>query len=266
MTHSLVHRFGSQLARCVLPLACCFLLSACAQQQIANDDPQDIAPSANTILRGACDYLAKSPQFSCTVEVWDDIVLKGTGHKIQLSRTVNSKVRRPDHLFAQMTATGTRNIYYNGKTVTVFKPAEKVWGEVPAPNTLDATLDMASDEYGLQIPLEDFLVSDPYASATEQVRIGRDLGMEVAIGTACHHLAFAQDAIDWQIWIEDGSKPLIRKMVITYKQEEGSPQTTILFSKWDMDTPLPDSTFNFTAPPGAGKLEILPRAGATNKN
>jgi hypothetical protein len=260
MTPTKASWIRTQMARCVLPLVCCaFLLSACVQQQAALDDPQDIAPNADKILKGACDYLAKSPQFSCSVEAWDDIVLAGTGHKIQLSRTVDVKVRRPDRLWAEMNAKGSKSIYYNGKTVTVFNHTENVWGEVAAPNTLDQTLDVASDQYGMDMPLQDILVSDPYANATEDVRIGRDLGMDVALGTQCHHLGFAQDTIDWQIWIEDGAKPLIRKLVITYKKEEGSPQFTALFSKWDMATPIPESAFAFTVPAGAGKMDILPR-------
>ncbi len=249
----------SWLMRRILPLAgCCLLLAACAQQPVANTDPQDIAPSADKIFRAACDYLAKSPRFSCSVEVWDDIVLRGTGHKVQLTRTVDAKVRRPDRLWAQMNARGAKSFYYDGKTVSVYNHNEKLWGQVPAPATLDRALDAASEEYGMEMPLQDFLVSDPYSSATELVRIGRDLGMEVTLGTPCHHLAFAQDNIDWQIWIEDGAKPLIRKFIITYKNEEGSPQMTALFSKWDMDTPIPDSAFTFTVPPGAGKVDIVP--------
>jgi hypothetical protein len=236
-------------------------LSACAQQRATKGDPQDIAPSADRILLGAFDYLAKSPQFSCSAEVWEDFVLPETKHKIQLSRTVDLKVRRPDRLRAEVTARGARSIYYNGKTITVFNRTDNIWGEVSAPNMLDQALDFASESYDFDFPLADLLVSNPYASATEHVRIGRDMGMEVALGAQCHHLGFAQDTIDWQIWIEDGPKPLIRKLVITYKQESGSPQFTALLTKWDLDTPVPESTFTFAVPAGAGKFEILPRDG-----
>ena len=40
----------------------------------------------------------------------------------------------------------------------------------------------------------------------------------------CHHLAFEQATIDWQLWIDAGKDPLPRKLVITYKTEDEVPQ------------------------------------------
>ena len=74
------------------------------------------------------------------------------------------------------------------------------------------------------LPLADFLYADPYAVLMEGVTYGRYLGIHQAAGVACHHLAFSQDTIEWQIWIDAGEKPLPRKLVISYVQEPGEPQ------------------------------------------
>jgi hypothetical protein len=40
----------------------------------------------------------------------------------------------------------------------------------------------------------------------------------------CDHLAFRQLDTDWQLWVEKGSRPLPRKIVITTRYEVGDPQ------------------------------------------
>ena len=57
----------------------------------------------------------------------------------------------------------------------------------------------------------------------------------ILLGKRCHHLAFAQEHVDWQVWIEDGAQPLVRKFVITYKDEPGAPQYTAIFFDWKLN-------------------------------
>ena len=47
-------------------------------------------------------------------------------------------------------------------------------------------------------------------------------------GQLCHHLAFRQEDIDWQIWIENGPTPLPRKFLITDKKAKGLQVTALL--------------------------------------
>jgi len=72
----------------------------------------------------------------------------------------------------------------------------------------------------------------------------------------CHHLAFTQDNLDWQVWIEDGPQPLIRKFVITQKNEPGAPEFTALIMHWNVSDRVDDSDFAFSPPKGAAKVEM----------
>ena len=45
----------------------------------------------------------------------------------------------------------------------------------------------------------------------EEVLTGEYVGVTELSGVRCHHLAFRSGDVDWQIWIEDGDKPLPRK-------------------------------------------------------
>ena len=76
------------------------------------------------------------------------------------------------------------------------------------------------------------------------------------MGVPCEHLAFSQNNIDWQVWIENGARPVPRKFVITYKDEPDSPEFTAIFSNWDFTTQLPDFVFKFDPPPGSAKIGV----------
>jgi hypothetical protein len=64
--------------------------------------------------------------------------------------------------------------------------------------------------------------------------------------------------VDWQIWLEDGPRPLPRKVVITYKESAGHPQYTSLLSNWNLSADVPDSAFAATIPKDAKKVEFGP--------
>jgi hypothetical protein len=40
--------------------------------------------------------------------------------------------------------------------------------------------------------------------------------------------------VDFQVWIAQGSEPLPRRIVITYKDENGQPQFRADFSNWNL--------------------------------
>ena len=150
-------------------------------------------------------------------------------------------VERPNHLAADATGdTLNRASWYDGRTITVLDKDHNVYATIEAPATIDATLDEVTDEYGVVLPLADLLYSDPYFVLMAGVTYGRYLGIHQAAGVACHHLAFSQDTIEWQIWIDAGDKPLPRKLAISYVQEPGEPQYTAVIRRWNLESSVPE--------------------------
>lgn len=131
-----------------------------------------------------------------------------------------------------------------------------MYGAVPAPASLDEALDVASDRFGIVMPLEDFLRSDPRKDLLPQVTSGTDIGTVDVLGVPCEHLAFSQTNIDWQLWIDKGPMPVPRKFVITYKDEPESPEFDAIFLKWDFTTKLPDFVFQFEPPADAFRIKV----------
>jgi hypothetical protein len=216
-----------------------------------------IDPEADRILKETSDALAKSQRFSCNVEVWDDAVLSG-GHKLSTTKIMQAMVRRPNGVHIEVQSPKhTRGIWYDGKTVTMLDRVKNLYGVVDAPDNIDAMVDAVEEKFGISIPLEDLILADPYASAIKAVKAGASFGKATILGTPCQHIAFGTDNVDWQLWVADDTH-LPRKIVITYKNEDADPQFTAIFSDWKLNADIPDSEFNFSPPPGAAKINVLP--------
>jgi len=215
-----------------------------------------IDPQADELMRRMGDYLAQAQFFSVNAEVWQDVQLP-SGQRVQAGRTIDLQVRRPNRFHAEVRSTRrNRGLYYDGTSITLLNRVQNFYGSIPAPASLDEALDAASERFGITLPLEDLIVSDPYQNAMGKVTSGILLGPVTVLGVPCEHLAFSLGTVDWQIWIEDGARPVPRKIVITYKDEEGSPEYTAILSNWDFETKLPDFLFNFEPPAGASKINV----------
>lgn len=215
-----------------------------------------VDPEADILLHRMGDYLAQAQFYSVSAEVWQDVRL-GSGQLVQAGRTVELQVRRPDRFHAEVrSARRNRGLFYDGKSLTLLDRNQNFYGSIAAPATLDAALDTATERFGITVPLEDIIVSDSYQGMMGKVEAGAHLGDVKVLGVPCEHLAYSMEKVDWQIWIEQGARPVPRKIVITYKDEEGSPEYTAILSNWDFQTKLPDFLFAFEPPAGATKISV----------
>lgn len=215
-----------------------------------------IEPRARAILKEMGDYLKTAPAFTFHSEVAYDQVL-ATGQKLQFGASTDVAVRRPNRLRAERRGDlENRQFWYDGKSVTMLDVNENVYATFAAPPVIDAALDFAMETYRISAPLADLLYTDPYTTLIEKVESGFYAGLHSVGGVRCHHLAFTQKNVDWQIWIEDGKQLVPRKVVITYKNVPGSPQFTAVISKWDFNVRLANRLFVFIAPEGADRVEM----------
>lgn len=242
-------RLGFAVAAC----ACSALMSLSVCR--AEDKPA-VDPRADEVLKRMGDYLGEAQFFSVSAEIWQDVQLS-SGQRVQAGRAVELQVRRPNRLRAEVHSTRrNRELVYDGTAITLCNRAQNFYGTVHASGSLDQAMDVASERFGIAMPLEDFIRSDPHKDFLQKVTSGADIGPVTVMGVPCEHLAFSQDNIDWQVWIENGARPVPRKFVITYKDEPGSPQYTAIFSNWDFATKLPDFVFKFEPPAGASKIKV----------
>jgi hypothetical protein len=63
--------------------------------------------------------------------------------------------------------------------------------------------------------------------------------------------------VDFQVWVAQGNEPLPRRIVITYKDENGQRQFWADLSNWNLAPDLSDALFAFTPPNGAERIQFL---------
>ena len=107
-------------------------------------------------------------------------------------------------------------------------------------------------------PLSDLFLFGTPAAPLDTIESAMNAGQDFIGNELCDHYAFRQGKVDWQIWIAAGGKPLPRKVVITNRADEARPQSVSLID-WNLKPTFKDSTFKFTPPKGATRIEIVPR-------
>ena len=218
---------------------------------------QTESPDPVALLEEMSSYLKSLEAFELRADVtFDDVPLPDT--KVQYSGSMQVQLRRPDrlHMTYQDDLTA-RELWLDGSMVTLLGPAERLWAATTAEATIDETLRKLAADYGLSLPLEDLFSSDPHSVLMGNVKADRYMGLHEVSGVACHHLIFGQESVNWQVWIEAGPKPLVRKVVITYKTLPMAPQFVVEVTGWSLNPTLPESNFRPQIPDDAIHIEFL---------
>ena len=227
---------------------------------VAEPPDQASATDPYEILRRMSDQLGQLEKFHIVVSDTVEEVL-ASGEKVQLSGRREINVSRPDKVLADVNGDNIDNrLDYNGNTITMLDRTQNLYSVVEAPETIEGMLDFAAKRFGITVPLADLLYRDVRATLASDTQTGQYVGLHMVGKYKCHHLAFTQESIDWEIWIQAGDQPLPRKFVITYKQQTGNPRYLALLVRWDLSPSLPGSFFDFKAPAGAEQIEALPVA------
>ena len=228
--------------------------------QSATADAPKRDEKAEALVRSMSDYLAGLSAFSMQVDHTTEIVTHA-GEKIEFGARSEVVVDRPDKLRSDRKGElADLSLYYDGKTITIFGRRANMYATKDAPPTLDAAIDFARSELGLEAPGADLLYSDPYAVLMEDVESSRYVGQAEVGGVRCHHLAFRNTQTDWQLWIaDDPAAPLPCKYVVTSKDIEGMPEFSVVLRDWNTDPDAPEAMFTPALPEGAVRVEFFER-------
>jgi hypothetical protein len=187
---------------------------------------------------------------STTEKVMDD------GLKLQFDSTANLKVRRPDRLRVDIANDRKqRQIYYDGKSITVYGQRIKYYATVVAPPTLRETIEALSKNYGIELPLADLFYWGTQQAPVSDIRAAHYIGPAKVGALQADHYAFRQEGVDWQVWIQTGKTPLPLKLAITASAQAGEPTHTA-WLRWNLAPTLTEATFAFKPPQGAMKIPL----------
>jgi hypothetical protein len=214
-----------------------------------------VDPASIQALKDMGAYLQSLKRFEVSTELTGERVL-ADGQKLQHTATADMDVESPNKIRVVMKSPRReRELIYNGKTITLYAPAQKYYSTIEFSDTIGKLIDRLEERYRIQLPLEDLFRWGTPAAPLDKIESAMNAGQDYIDDDLCDHYAFRQGKIDWQIWIATGDKPLPRKVVITNRADEARPQSVALID-WNLKPTFKNTVFKFTPPKGAKKIEI----------
>jgi len=215
--------------------------------------PSDTNPMS--ALRAMGGYLRDLKTFRVDVDATKDEPLDD-GENLQFAGTVRYTVRTPDAMRVELrTDRKQRDYLYNGKQLTVYAPRTGYYATVAAPSTIREMLDTAVARYDLEFPVADLFLWGTDRADLDSIQASAYVGPANIRGRDCDHFAYRQADVDWQLWIERGSRPLPCKLVITTKSLPTRPEYTAVLT-WDLKPSIDPSSFAFAPPDDAHPIKL----------
>lgn len=234
-----------------------------SQTTSVNKEVLTVDPQAVEILRRGLDYLSNLKQFSAQAQnTYEDIL--ESGHRVDYEIAGGVTLKRPNKLRTERYGEKMHQIfYYNGKTLTLYNPDEKVYATSQAPATITEMFHFARDTFGISVPVSDLLYENSFELLNQDLNYAIVVGKEMIGEVMCNHLLFSRRDADFQIWIADSELPLPYKYVVTDKTTPELLSFSTTIYDWDTNPTISDNFFNFLPPKGTSKIIFL-KANAEN--
>lgn len=212
---------------------------------------------ADRLLHAMSDLLAETPRFSFAAsEVRDVVGVDGNMTRLELDH--RTYLERPDRIRREVTLGGdSALLIYHAGALAVHTTRDSFYAAAEIPRTIDDGMDYLFERLDVRAPLADLLYTSPYDSYVDSLTAGQYVGEETIEGAACHHLAFQHPAIDFDIWVEDGDRPLPCKLILSYKLDEGAPKSVLTFRDWDLAPTFAPDLFAYQPPPGYVRIPFI---------
>lgn len=240
-------------------------LPPAAANEPPNDGPNDVSsadaatagPATEQLMRMA-DFLSQLGQFSVTLESGYD-VLQESGQKIEFGERRELVLVRPDRLRVDVERSDGQasRVIFDGQSIGVFDATRNMYASSQMQGDIDASIRYFVKDLKMRLPLAMLFVTTLPEELEERVQQTAIVDTSMLDGKPFVHLAVRTDGVDFQVWIPESGDPLPRRIVLTYKDEEGQPQYWANFSDWNL-SPGPLATLmSFDIPDDATRIPFL---------
>ena len=190
--------------------------SAQAEEPDADDEPA-IDEQAIDVLNRMADTLAQAKGFRVTIRSNYDVV-QDTGEKIEFSERRTVTLNRPDALRVEsQQSDGTRRqVIFDGKALTVFDPAQNVYGQLDRPGSVDDAVRYLVQELQVRLPLALLLVTTLPAELDQRIQALDYVERDALTPVPTDHVAGQTEDVDFQVWVAAEGEPLPQRITITY--------------------------------------------------
>jgi hypothetical protein len=227
-----------------LPLAPTVAQTTSATAATTNMAAGTLDADASAALDRMGAYLRSLGSFRLTSNASTEEVFANS-QKLQFLQRTTYTMGGPTSLNVKIdTDSQTREVFYNGKTFTIVAPRAGKYIQLPASGNVGQILTRAYEDWGVDFPVQDLFRWGDASATAERPKEGFKVGSAKIGDVMTDHYAFRQTGVDWQIWIDQGDKPLPRKMVITNLEDAAQPQYVAYFT-WDLKPTIAPGTFDF---------------------
>lgn len=212
------------------------------------------------VLKQMAAYKTSLDHVSITGVTFTDATL-GAGLIVSNPVEVNVSIKRPSSMrINSFDGDANKGLFFHGGLLTVYNSANMFYAQAEVPNEIDAAMTFALEELEVEAPFMDLLYQDTstHLLGAEETILYLTSKSRVG-GVDCHHIAIRGLEVDVQLWIEEGDRPVPRKIMITSKWEGGAPRF-VANLHWDTSPKFEPDFFEFKAPEGATKIEFVARS------
>jgi len=231
-------------------------LSAIVPTEVRAQAPA-VDPAATKILQRMTDYLGSLQQFSVhTQNTLEDVL--DSGQRVDFDVSASVIISRPNKLRAERVGDLISQVfYYDGKTLTLYNPSDKVYATEPAPGTIEGVLDFARESLRLTVPVAVLVYRNAFPLLMQVVTFAVVVGKAVIGGVKCDHLLFSRPGVDFQVWVADDGQPLPGKYVVTDTGTQARLSITTVIGDWNVAPAVADARFAFVPPQGAKPITFM---------
>ena len=226
-----------------------------------------VDPVAVRTMKRMTDFLDGLQRFSVnTQSIIEEMHF--SGHRVDYDLSASVTVKRPNKLSAKRTGElMNERLFYDGKTLTLYKPTEKVYATDKAPDTIEGMITFARETVGILLPAADLLYRKAFPLMMQDVTLAVVVGKAVVGGVRCDHLLFSRPDVDFQVWVSEGKQPWPRKYTVT---ETGTPSLlsiTTFLSNWNNAPAVDEAQFSFVPPKGVKAISFtqLEKTSGSNR-
>jgi hypothetical protein len=203
---------------------------------------------AMLVLKNMSEYLAHVGRFGVTIRDGYDVVQE-SGQKIEFGELRLVTVSRPDGLRIDRLrieverSDGQKDlVIFDGKDMTIYTANHNIYAITSRQGTLNQAIKYALDDLKIRMPLALMFLST-LPSELDKLGVSADYVETTTItDVPCDHLAVrTAGGVDFQVWVAQGDEPLPRRIVITYKGENGQPQFWADLSNWNLAPDISDA-------------------------
>jgi len=218
----------------------------------------EVDPAAVQAFQKMTEFVANLEGFSVSTQVTLEELLDN-GQRIDVDIYANVVIQRPNKLRAARLGDGvSQSFYYNGETLTLYDPVNKVYATEAAPKTIEGVLDYTRENLGLIIPVADLVYRNAFELLMQDVNFAAVVGDAIIGGVHCTHLAFGRPDVDFQVWVADGDVPYPCKYVVTDTSSPALMSTVTVMGDWVFDPETDAAVFYFVPPADAQAVSFLP--------